>query len=108
MILGILKLGITILSFVGPLFISILVQYLKDAEKERGHMSRGMVIKGFVLVCALFALLLLSSLVNTQYSVRGGAVALQVKGALSLSCFSRALSLTMSERRALDISDSQV
>lgn len=103
LVLGLIALVNTLLSFGGPLLIGAVVSYIQDDPKIKD------ITNGLVLVLILCVVLLLSAVCNTQNNIRGQLLQLSLKGGLSRAVFSVSLSRTVHEWSLLpDMDESQV
>jgi ATP-binding cassette subfamily C (CFTR/MRP) protein 10 len=99
---GLLKVLTTVLSFVGPVLLGLIVKYLENGVTQSNLPT------GILLIALLGGSSVLSALLSTNYNIRTAVIKNNMQGALIRVIFSRYLSLPIVAKMDIFLSDSQV
>jgi ABC-type multidrug transport system fused ATPase/permease subunit len=98
----ILKLFGLLLSFVGPVLLGKIVNYLQDGVTKEN------LVVGLILVAILCGSSLLSSIINANTNTRYLEIRLKLQASLAIIVYSRALSLPVIAWKDLEFSEAQI
>jgi ATP-binding cassette subfamily C (CFTR/MRP) protein 10 len=104
-ILGLLKLGCTLISFGGPLILGYLVNFV-NYPTPRSDLNR--VFDGLLLVISLTLCLLLSAILNTAYNMRGNILQMKLKSIFTLLLYHRVTSLKLHHWSELGLNEARL